>query len=70
MVAFFVMCYAYILYSKSIDRYYIGSTCDDLNERKRGKEAPGIDDVTRGGLYMPVSFTPFRTQSGGFNRHK
>jgi putative endonuclease len=35
MVAFFVMCYAYILYSKSIDRYYIGSTCDDLNERIR-----------------------------------
>jgi len=35
MVTFFVMCYTYILYSKTADRFYIGSTCGDLYERIR-----------------------------------
>ena len=29
------MCYCYIIYSIKLDRYYVGSTCDDLNERLR-----------------------------------
>ena len=29
------MCYFYILYSKSLDKYYIGHTCDDINQRLR-----------------------------------
>ncbi|WET00462.1 GIY-YIG nuclease family protein [Chryseobacterium arthrosphaerae] len=29
------MCYCYILYSKSLDKYYIGHSCDDLQERLR-----------------------------------
>jgi len=29
------MCFAYILYSHSRDKYYIGSTCDTLPERIR-----------------------------------
>ena len=29
------MCFAYILYSPSRDKYYIGSTCDTLTERIR-----------------------------------
>jgi putative endonuclease len=28
-------CFTYILYSKLIDHYYIGYTCDDLKERLR-----------------------------------
>ncbi len=29
------MCYFYILYSESIDKFYIGHTCETLEERLR-----------------------------------
>jgi len=29
------MCFCYILYSKSLDKYYIGSSCENLQERLR-----------------------------------
>ena len=29
------MCYTYIIYSKSIDKFYIGSSCDEPLERLR-----------------------------------
>ncbi len=29
------MCFCYILYSKSIDKYYVGHSCEDLRERLR-----------------------------------
>lgn len=29
------MCFCYILYSKSLDKYYIGHSCEDLQERLR-----------------------------------
>ncbi|MDH6252856.1 putative endonuclease [Chryseobacterium sp. H1D6B] len=29
------MCHCYILYSKSLDKYYIGHSCEDLQERLR-----------------------------------
>ncbi|MGE8553537.1 MAG: GIY-YIG nuclease family protein [Chryseobacterium jejuense] len=29
------MCYCYILYSESLEKYYIGHSCDDLQERLR-----------------------------------
>ena len=27
------MCYTYILYSETLDKFYIGHTCENLNER-------------------------------------
>jgi len=35
MQGFFVMCYTYILFSATLNRYYIGSTRDELSERIR-----------------------------------
>ena len=35
MQGFFVMCHTYILFSATLNRYYIGSTRDDLAERIR-----------------------------------
>lgn len=29
------MCFTYILYSKTLNKYYVGYTCDDLVERLR-----------------------------------
>ena len=29
------MCYCYILYSKSLDQYYIGHSCENLQKRLR-----------------------------------
>ncbi|MFC3758764.1 GIY-YIG nuclease family protein [Chryseobacterium tructae] len=29
------MCYCYILYSVSLDKYYVGHSCEDLQERLR-----------------------------------
>lgn len=29
------MCFCYILHSKSLDKYYIGHSCEDLQERLR-----------------------------------
>ncbi|SIT23838.1 putative endonuclease [Chryseobacterium ureilyticum] len=29
------MCYCYILYSESLDKYYTGHSCEDLQERLR-----------------------------------
>ncbi|MCA6068437.1 GIY-YIG nuclease family protein [Chryseobacterium sp. RG1] len=38
-MSFFVytsfMCHCYILHSKSLDQYYIGHSCEDLQERLR-----------------------------------
>jgi len=30
-----MMCHFYILYSKSLDKYYCGHSCDELSERLR-----------------------------------
>ncbi|WP_347216341.1 GIY-YIG nuclease family protein [Chryseobacterium sp.] len=29
------MCYCYIIYSESLDKYYIGHSCEDIQERLR-----------------------------------
>ncbi len=29
------MCYTYILYSETLDKFYIGQTCENLDERLR-----------------------------------
>ena len=29
------MCHCYILYSKSLDKYYIGHSCEDVQDRLR-----------------------------------
>ena len=29
------MCYTYILYSETIDKFYIGHTCENIDERLR-----------------------------------
>ena len=29
------MCYTYILYSETLDKFYIGHTCENINERLR-----------------------------------
>lgn len=29
------MCHCYILYSKSLDKYYIGHSCEDIQDRLR-----------------------------------
>ena len=29
------MCYTYILYSETLDKFYIGHTCENLDERLR-----------------------------------
>ncbi|MBF6645656.1 GIY-YIG nuclease family protein [Chryseobacterium indologenes] len=33
------MCCCYILYSESLDKYYIGHSCEDLQERLRKQQA-------------------------------
>jgi putative endonuclease len=35
MQGFFVMCHTYIIFSETLNRYYIGSTRDELSERIR-----------------------------------
>ena len=30
-----MLCYTYILYSETLDKFYIGHTCENLNERLR-----------------------------------
>jgi putative endonuclease len=33
MWGFFMPCLCYILYSKDVDKYYVGHTCDSMEER-------------------------------------
>jgi len=39
------MCFCYILYSKSLDKYYIGSSCEDLQEKRLRKHLSNQKDI-------------------------
>ena len=64
------MCCTYILFSKKADRYYIGHTCDDLNERIR-KHNTNHTGFTGKFLDWKLMYTEFYTgKSSAIKREK
>jgi len=68
MVAFFVMCYAYILYSTLLDTYYIGSTCDILEERLRRHNSHHKGFTGKSQDWIIVFSLPFSTKTAAIQQ--
>ncbi|AZB30186.1 GIY-YIG nuclease family protein [Chryseobacterium balustinum] len=62
------MCFCYILYSKSLDKYYIGSSCEDLQERlkKHLSNHKGYTSKTKD--WIIVYFEEFPDKSSAYKR--
>ena len=61
----------YVLYSKSIDKYYVGATCDEISERLRrhnSKHKKGFTGIVSD--WEVVYFESFDTKEAAFVREK
>ena len=62
------MCFCYILYSKSIDKYYIGHSCEDLQERLRKHLSDHKGFTSKAKDWMIVYFEAFKNKSDAYKR--
>lgn len=62
------MCLCYILYSKSIDKYYVGHSCEDLQDRLRKHLSNHTGFTSRAKDWMIVYFESFENKSNAYKR--
>jgi len=63
------MFFVYILYSKSLDRYYVGHTVS-LNDRLK-RHNSGRSKATKGGIPWVISYTEtFETKADAYKRER
>ena len=60
----------YILYSYSIDKYYIGATCDDMGERLRRHNSKHKGFTSRATDWIVVYSENYDTRQAAFSREK
>ena len=60
------MCFCYILYSKSIDKYYIGHSCENLQERLRNSDHKGFTSKAKD--WIIVHFEAFQNKPDAYKR--
>ncbi|WP_228446606.1 GIY-YIG nuclease family protein [Chryseobacterium sp. 3008163] len=65
---YLLMCFCYILYSKSIDKYYIGHSCEDLQERLRKHLAHHKGFTSKAKDWIIVYFETFKNKSVAYKR--
>ncbi|MEN9446741.1 MAG: hypothetical protein RJA25_30 [Bacteroidota bacterium] len=61
-------CYCYILYSSYLDKFYIGQTCDDLNERLRRHLSNHKGFTGKAKDWVIVYFETFNTKEESLKR--
>ncbi len=61
-------CFLYILHSKTIDSYYIGSTCDELSERLRKHNSNHKGFTGRAHDWSIVYFEKYDSKSDALKR--
>jgi putative endonuclease len=64
------MCLCYILYSKSKDKFYIGATCDSLEERLRKHNTNHGGFTGNTSDWLIVYFETFNDKEAAFKREK
>ena len=62
------MCFCYILYSKSINKYYVGHSCEDLQERLRKHLSNHTGFTARAKDWIIVYFESFQNKSDAYTR--
>lgn len=62
------MCCCYILYSTSLDRYYIGHTCEDVQERLRKHLSNHSGFTAKGKDWKIVLTEHFSNKSDAYKR--
>ena len=60
----------YILYSKSIDKFYIGATCDEMDERLRRHNSNHKGFTGKASDWTVVYFEYFDTKESAFTRER
>src|SRR6059058_4802434 len=66
----FFMCYCYILYSEKADKYYVGHSCDDLQERLRKHNSDHRGFTGGWGDWKVVYCEPFSTKTLAYQRER
>ena len=64
------MCYCYILYSKSLDKYYIGHSCENLQERLRKHLSNHKGFTAKVKDWIIVHFEIFNSKSEAYRREQ
>ena len=62
------MCFCYILYSKSIGKYYIGHSCEELQDRLRKHLSNHNGFTSRTKDWIIVYFESFENKSDAYKR--
>ncbi|UFH31491.1 GIY-YIG nuclease family protein [Chryseobacterium sp. C-71] len=62
------MCFCYILYSASTDKYYIGHSCEDLQERLRKHLSNHSGFTSKAKDWMIVFSETFEDKSKAYKR--
>ncbi|MBK1895497.1 GIY-YIG nuclease family protein [Chryseobacterium paridis] len=64
------MCHCYILYSKSLDKYYIGHSCENLQERLRKHLSNHKEFTAKVKDWIIVHFEMFNSKSEAYRRER
>ncbi|MGE8553536.1 MAG: GIY-YIG nuclease family protein [Chryseobacterium jejuense] len=64
------MCYCYILYSESLEKYYIGHSCDDLQERLRKHLANHKGFTSKAKDWIIVCSESFNSKTEAYKRER
>ena len=70
VATFFIMATFYILYSKSINKYYVGATCDSMTERLRRHNSSHKGFTGRISDWEIIYSENFDTKEDAFAREK
>ena len=62
------MCSCYILYSKSLDKYYIGHSCEDLQERLRKHLSNHKGFTAKTKDWIIIYFEKYNSKSEAYKR--
>ena len=64
------MCYCYILYSESLDKYYIGHSCESLQERLRKHLSNHKGFTSKAKDWIIVYSESFNSKSEAYKRER
>lgn len=64
------MCTFYILYSKTIDKYYVGYTCEAISERLRKHNTNHKGFTGKVEDWQVVYFEEYETKSAAYEREQ
>ncbi|KXH79700.1 GIY-YIG nuclease family protein [Chryseobacterium kwangjuense] len=64
------MCYCYILYSEFLEKYYIGHSCEDLQERLRKHLADHKGFTSKSKDWIIIYFEVFSSKSQAYKRER